>query len=112
MKHNYYSQDGRKFSVDGEIPYSHIVMGQRDEEAARKQIPETRGKTNRDFSAQELADIAKFTYDSTHGWYAFKPLAWASSEDEANALAEKFKADNWINVEVKQINQQHTIKYA
>lgn len=111
MRYVYYSdyESGRKFITDSELKLTHIVFGQRDEKPEKEKLA-PKEKVN--LSPEERVAVARFVSDLTLGWYAMKPMAWCGSEEEANTTTEKFKANGWINVEVKKINQQYTLPHA
>ena len=114
MKFSHYTlvRPGIKFQIDTELEMTHVVMGQRDQQSDEKNLPDTKGKTEKDFTPDQLVEIAKFKAKCQNGWYAFKPLAWATSIEEANAYIEKFTNEGRINVVVDQIDQSNTLIYA
>jgi len=114
MRYAHYSEyeRGRKFITDSELSLTHIVLGQRNKAKDKEALGDVFQKTHTDLSPEEYAALLKFTEYSNRGWYSMKPIAWCGSEEEANAVADKFKVDGWINIEVKEINPQHTITHA
>jgi len=94
MKHELYL-DGKSFTLDGELPCTHVVIGQRDIEKERVEAPPP---DNRD--TELLARRSKFVHDEIGGRYALRPLEWAKDTKEAEKLAKQFAKKGWINVKI------------
>lgn len=111
MKHRFYL-DRKAFTYDGEIPCTHVVIGQRDQAAAEEKL---RGELSaKDYAIaiasgklteEQRVARAAFVFDLNRGWYALKPLEWAVSEADAETIAEDFKADGWLNVAIREVSQ-------
>lgn len=97
MKHIAYL-NGTEFTYDGELPCTHVVIGQRDIDSERPEVAEV-------LTPAEQVALAKFAHDCTAGRYSMRPLEWASDMEEAEKLAEHFRAMNcWLNVQIIPVN--------
>lgn len=107
MRHVHHFQ-GRQFREDSEIPKTHVVIGQRHDPLADTRPPADMAK----LSAEEVAARQEYTFKLTHGWFAMKTLAWATSAEDAAALAARFPEPEWIHVRVLELTPADTIQYA
>lgn len=113
MRHKFHYQ-GRVFIEDSEIQKTHVVFGQRDEFAARP-FPEKDGEMiilDPKKNPEDYAKQCDYVFKVTHGYFALKALAWATSEEEAKQLSARFTAPEWINVRVVEVDPEDTIIHA
>lgn len=93
MKHIAYL-NGTEFTYDGELPCTHVVIGQRDIEGERPKVAKV-------LTPAEQVALAKFAHDATAGRYSLRPLEWATDMEEAEKLAERFRAEGcWLHVRI------------
>jgi len=98
MKHHLYL-GGKVFVYDGVLPCTHCVIGQRNIEIERVELPSS------DNEDKELLNRRKkFVYNEISGRYALKPLEWAENMEEAEKLVDRFCAEDWINVKIVPVN--------
>jgi hypothetical protein len=94
MKHEIYL-GGKAFAYDGVLPCVYCVIGQRNIETERVDVPPP---SNED--AELLDRRRKFVYNEIGGRYSLRPLEWAESIEEAEMLVARFCAEDWINVKI------------
>ena len=90
---------GIEYTYDGELPCSHVVIGQRDVEKENPNI-----NTSKPLSQSDHAKLSKFVHDQTSGRFAVKPLEWCESETEAKHNVKRFRADGCINIRIAEVN--------
>ena len=94
MKHQIYL-GGKIFAYDGVLPCTHCVIGQRNIETERVEMPSPDNK-----DAELLNYRKKFVYNQISGRYALRPLEWAENIEEAEKLVDRFSVEDWINVKI------------
>ena len=94
MKHEIYL-GGKAFAYDGALLCTHCVIGQRNIEAERVEVPLPNNE-----DAELLNRRKKFVYNKIGGRYSLKPLEWAENIEEAEKLVNRFCAEDWINVKI------------
>ena len=112
MKHLIYF-DGKEHSVTTERPYTHVVIGQRDQKREREaaKIDELQALTHTKLTQEQWVFLEHWTREAGQGRYALRVLDWTESEDAARMSSICFYNSGWINVEVRE-KADKTIPYA
>lgn len=97
----------KQFRNESEVPYTHVLIGQRDKEHFRPNIEQKRISLvgpRQDgiapLTEDEKITLMQFSRDEIEGRFAIKPLIWCASEGEAEAAMPDFPAPEWINLSV------------
>lgn len=101
--------EGREFSIDSELPITHVLLGQRNEEEYRPEVEPLRVSTGQ-VNDEERAALKKFGWDRVNGYFQLKPLAWGTSETDAETYRTLFPEPEWTGLKVAKVHE--SIVYA
>ncbi len=98
MRHVFYLNGTRKV-YDGAFPCRFVVIGQRNEEAARPQHPGENATKEQITELRKL--VARHQVAITNGAFAMTTIEWCETREEAAGIVAKFGAPDWLNVRVE-----------
>lgn len=104
----YLDLKGTRYAIDDVDSFTHVVIAQRnitrEDPTPGLMVPDgkggTRMKRSSEMTHEEHAARVAFVTAEIGGRYRLKPVKWAQSEEEANAIAAKFTEPEWLDVQV------------
>lgn len=93
------------YQTDSLVEKTHVVIGQRDENATKPERWNVRDTLKpEDLTPEEQLAFRRYSREISDGRYRLRVIEWAKSEGEANMMAEQFTAEGFLNVAVHRVS--------